>query len=151
MSDNKDRRSFHRLVIPQATAALMDKMWFDLVKNYLSFIIPVNSSKSIIIKDISKSGACLVCEHRHECGDPIHLVVSIPGEKNILLKGHVRWVKKQDNQVQYCIGTQFYAYGSSKNLNSLRSLEKLRLVHERDIVELDLDDSELEIRDFFAS
>ena len=120
MQESNDRRSFDRLAIPQATASLLETKWFEMINKYLSFLVPGITSKNIIIKDISKSGACLVCEHQHECGDPIHLVVSIPGEKNILVKGHVRWVKKQDNQLQYCVGTQFYAYGSGKKLNSLR-------------------------------
>jgi hypothetical protein len=138
MQESKDRRSFDRLAIPQATASLLEKKWFDVVNRYLSFLVPANTSKNIVLKDISKSGACLLCEHQHECGDPIHLVVSIPGEKNILVKGHVRWVKKQDDQIQYCVGTQFYAYGSAKKLNSLHTLERLRMVQERDIIELEV-------------
>ena len=134
MEEAKDRRSYDRLVIPEATALKMEQVWFDLMSNYLSFVIPVNTTKDIIIKDISKSGACIMCEHRHECGDTMHLVVSIPGEKNIWIKGRVLWVRKHDDQIQYCIGTQFYAYGSGKNLNSMRSLEQLRLVHQRDSV-----------------
>ena len=138
MQESKDRRSFDRLAMPQATASLLEKKWFDVINRYLSFLVPANTSKNIVLKDISKSGACLVCEHQHECGDPIHLVVSIPGERNILVKGHVRWVKKQDDQIQYCVGTQFYAYGSAKKLNSLRTLERLRMVQERDIIELEV-------------
>ena len=138
MQESKDRRSFDRLAMPQATASLLEKKWFDVINRYLSFLVPANTSKNIVLKDISKSGACLVCEHQHECGDPIHLVVSIPGERNILVKGHVRWVKKQDDQIQYCVVTQFYAYGSAKKLNSLRTLERLRMVQERDIIELEV-------------
>ena len=138
MQEDKDRRSFDRLAIPQASASLLGKKWFDVINKYLSFLVPANTSNNIIIKDISKSGACLVCDHQHECGDPIHLVVSIPGEKNILVKGHVRWVEKQDDQIQYCIGTQFYAYGSGKKLNPLRSLEQLRYIHERDVIEVEV-------------
>ena len=134
MEEAKDRRSYDRLVIPEATALKMEQIWFDLMSNYLSFVIPVNTTKDLIIKDISKSGACIMCEHRHECGDTVHLVVSIPGEKNIWIKGRVLWVRKHDDQSQYCIGAQFYAYGSGKNLNSMRSLEQLRLVHHRDSV-----------------
>ena len=134
MEQAKDRRSYDRLVIPEATALKMEQIWFDLMSNYLSFVIPVNTAKDIIIKDISKSGACIMCEHRHECGDTVHLVVSIPGEKNIWIKGRVLWVRKHDDQSQYCIGAQFYAYGSGKKFNSMRSLEQLRLVHQRDSV-----------------
>jgi hypothetical protein len=136
MQENKDRRTFDRLAVPQATASLLENKWFDVINKYLSYLVPANTSKNIVVKDISKSGACLVCEYQHKCGDPIHLVVSIPGEKNILVKGHVRWVKKQDNQIQYYIGTQFYAYGSGKKLNPLRSLEQLRYIQERSAIEV---------------
>ena len=134
MSENKDRRSFDRMVIPETTATLIEKKWFGYIKNYLSLIVPANKAKNITIKDISKSGACLLCKHRHECGDPIHLLISIPGEKNLLIKGHVRWITKQEDQLQYCIGTQFYAYGSGRNFNSMAALEQLRMVHGREII-----------------
>ena len=133
MEGSKDRRSFDRLNIPAATVQVMDKKWFDLISNYLSFITPGKGTKDIIIKDISKSGACFMCEHQHEWGDPVHLVISIPGEKNIWIKGNVRWVKRQDEQFQYCIGIQFYAYGDGKKLNSMRTLEQLRNVHQMEI------------------
>ncbi len=136
MEGSKDRRSLDRLNVPSATAQVMDKKWFDIVSNYLSFVVPGKGTKDIIVKDISKSGACLNCEHRHECGDPVNMVVSIPGEKDIWIKGHVRWVEKLDGQYQYCIGIQFYAYGTGKKLNSMRTLEQLRNVQNVELKDL---------------
>ena len=141
MEKIKDRRSLDRTAVASVSAKLRDKRWYDIISDYLSLGSSAQGNRNIVVKDISKSGACITCEHRHECGDPVHLVISIPGENNIWIKGRVLWVETENNHRQYCIGIQFHAYGSGRNLNSMSTLEQLRNVHHLKFENVELADS----------
>ena len=122
----KERRSLDRYARPQATASIFRTMALNLLSNEFSLSILEKVSKKIIIKDINKSGACLQSEEPLKGGDLINLIISVPGERRILVKGYIKWITFDQNNSHACMGTQFLAYGKGKKYNSSGSLERLR-------------------------
>ena len=122
----EERRSLDRYLLTQATGSILRTTGLNLFDNEFSLSIFEKISKKIIIKDINKSGACIQSEEPLKGGDFINLIISVPGERRILVKGYIKWITLvQDNRYAY-MGTQFLAYGDGKKYNSSGSLERLR-------------------------
>ncbi len=136
MTKIEERRSLDRFIIPQATGSLLRTSGLNLFNNEFSLSIFEKISKKIIIKDINKSGACIQSEEPLKGGDFINMIISVPGERKILVKGYIKWVTLVQDNRYACMGTQFLAYGDGKKYNSSRSLERLRQFtsHPEDII-----------------
>jgi hypothetical protein len=126
MAKIEERRSLDRHVFPQASGSILRTTGLNLFDNEFSLSIFEKLSKKIIIKDINKSGACIQSEEPLKGGDIINLIISIPGERKILVKGYIKWITFVHDNSYACMGTQFLAYGDGKKYNSSGSLERLR-------------------------
>ena len=127
MNKVKERRALDRLSKPQSSVFLVKRPWFDIVGSILSLTILRRIFKATILKDISKSGACILSEQRFNCGDPINLILLGPGEKKVRIKGRVQWISFKSEENLFYVGTQFLAFGKGRMYNSFQCQEQLRL------------------------
>jgi hypothetical protein len=126
MDKVKERRALDRLTQPQTSVFVIKRYWFDIVGNILSNTILRRIFRATILKDISKSGACILSDQRFNWGDPINLIVLGPGEKKVRIKGRVQWISFQSEENLFYVGTQFLAFGKGKRYNSFQCQELLR-------------------------
>ena len=127
MDKVKERRALDRLNKPQSSVLIIKRPWFDIVSSILSLTILRRIFKATILKDISKSGACILSKQPFNWGDPISLILLGPGEKKVRIKGRVQWISFQSEENLFYVGTQFLAFGKGKMYNSFQCQEQLRL------------------------
>jgi hypothetical protein len=96
MDNLNERRALDRLAMPQTTTFLIRRSWLDFFSILLSYTNLRRIFKATVLKDISKSGACILSDQHLNWGDAITLIVSTPGEKRIRIKGRVKWISFQD-------------------------------------------------------
>ena len=78
--------------------------------------------------DLSKSGAGLISSKPLNKGDAIKIKVKFPEDKNLDLKGTIRWANPLNSNNSVRIGMQFNPFGSNRNYNSLENLERLNIL-----------------------
>jgi len=128
MDEEKDRRSFDRLIFNNGTAAIFRNFWYynlkyNLLRNFTSFM-PEKSA----IHNLSSSGSCIYSKTNFKRGDSIRLIITIPDVKNILIKGTVRWITEGDSPSTGNIGIQFLAFSNWNKYNSFNILKQLQVV-----------------------
>lgn len=123
MEDNKNRRAFERLEIPGMKAVLLSQFFHTLLSfRFFSIVAEVLMKYNLLI-NISVNGACIQSKNRYNPGEDVHLIISLPGDKNIPVKGIVRWTSSENSE--YYSGIQFMAFSKGKNYNSMDRLKKL--------------------------
>jgi len=124
MDDYKDRRAFERLEIPGMKAALISQFLHGILSYKIFTIFTEILMKQDLLKNISVNGACINSKNRLQPGDDVHMIISLPGDKNIPVKGSVKWISETDNR-EYFAGVQFMAFSKGKNYNSFDRLKQL--------------------------
>ncbi len=124
MDDVKDRRSYERLKIPGMKAALVSQFLLNLLSIKLFSIFAYILMKQNLLINISVNGACIQSKNRFNTGDPVHLIISLPGDKKIPVKGNVRWTYQNEDNSHFA-GVQFLAFSKGKSYNSKDRLKLL--------------------------
>jgi len=119
--ENSDKRAFDRMQIPGASVIFRKK-------NKLGFF--ERFSKPMELFNITKSGVCFASDKKFYTGENVCIDIIIPGEKELRLYGNIKWMS-EDMVTEAClIGAQFSAFGQGRNYNSLKSLDRLRTLHQ---------------------
>ncbi len=92
-------------------------------------------SKPVPVKDLSKSGISFFLNGKMNYGDPIMMKIAFPDGMNLKLKGHIRWLKDQENQNSNTVGIQFFPFGNSRYYNPLNALDYLRSMDGQSIIQ----------------
>jgi len=122
VTSKSDKRAFDRIAIPGAYVSFRKQ-------NKLGFL--EGFSKPMPLFNLTKSGICFASERKYDRGEPLCIDINIPGEDKLRLYGKIRWIKN-DSPVQDClIGAQFSAFGKGSEYNSLKSLDRLRILQQK--------------------
>ena len=121
MAENSDKRAFDRLQIPGASVIFRKK-------NKLGFF--ERFSRPMELFNITKSGVCFASDKKFDAGENVCIDIIIPGEKELRLYGSIKWISEDMASEACLIGAQFSAFGKGRNYNSLKSLDRLRNLHQ---------------------
>ena len=124
MDDFKDRRAYERLEIPGIKAALVSQFLHNVLSIKIFSFFANILMKQNLLKNISVNGACLFVKNQYKAGDNIHLLISLPNDKNIPVKGNVRWISETESNSYYA-GVQFMAFSKGRSYNSIDRLKNL--------------------------
>lgn len=80
--------------------------------------------------NITKSGICFASDKNFDAGEHVCIDIIIPGEKELRLYGNIRWINEDIETDAHLIGAQFSAFGKGRTYNSLKSLDRLRTLHQ---------------------
>ena len=80
--------------------------------------------------NITKSGICFASDKKFDAGEHVCIDIIIPGEKELRLYGSIKWISEDMASEACLIGAQFSAFGKGRNYNSLKSLDRLRTLHQ---------------------
>jgi hypothetical protein len=116
-----DKRAFDRIRIPGASVIFRKK-------NKLGFF--ERFSKPMELFNITKSGICFASDKKFDAGEHVCIDIIIPGEKELRLYGNIRWIHEDIETEARLIGAQFSAFGKGRTYNSLKSLDRLRTLHQ---------------------
>jgi len=116
-----DKRAFERIQIPGASVIFRKK-------NKLGFF--ERFSKPMELFNITKSGICFASDKKFDAGEHVCIDIMIPGEKELRLYGSIKWINEDMNTEGRLIGAQFSAFGKGRTYNSLKSLDRLRTLHQ---------------------
>jgi len=118
----REQRAADRIIIPGAVVIYKKRNRLGLFER---------SSKPMQLYNINKSGICFECDRKLTNGEPLWFEIIIPGEENLRLFGTVKWIDQKYPENICLIGAQFIAFGQGRNYNTIRSLERLRELHNK--------------------
>ena len=121
MAEKIDKRTFDRMQIPGASVIFRKK-------NKLGFF--ERFSRPMELFNITKSGVCFASDKKFYTGEHVCIDIIIPGEKELRLYGSIKWISEDMTTDACLIGAQFSAFGKGRNYNSLKSLDRLRALHQ---------------------
>jgi hypothetical protein len=121
VTQKSDKRAFDRIQIPGASVIFRKK-------NKLGFF--ERFSRPMELFNITKSGVCFASDKIFYAGEHVCIDIIIPGEKEIRLYGSIKWISEDMSTDARLIGAQFSAFGKGRNYNSLKSLDRLRTLHQ---------------------
>jgi hypothetical protein len=98
-------------------------------KKALGFLYKYHGPQKLI--DISKSGAGFIASLPISRIPDINVMVKVPGEDTIKLKGTVKWKSGGMEPGKIRMGMQFLPFGKSRIYNSPISLAKLSLLNNK--------------------
>jgi Tfp pilus assembly protein PilZ len=127
MEEIKDQRSFDRLNTPEISVLLINSNWYYLLRYKFFRRIALFILRKSQLQDLSTSGSCILTHSNFKPGDLIRMIIYIQGQKNIFIKGTVRWISPGTENNTYYAGIRFVAYGNRKRYNSYKALDQLRL------------------------
>jgi hypothetical protein len=116
MNRKDNRRTIDRINIPDGSIYYKPDTQMYIFNRYVG-------PESLI--DISKSGAGFTISHDLNKNDYVMVKFIIPGEKNITLHGHIKWVSVEEEKGKHRVGMQFSPYGYDKKYNSYDKLKRL--------------------------
>ena len=116
MNRKENRRTLDRVQIPEGSIYYKPDTQMYIFNRYVG---PEN------LIDISKSGAGFVISHDLHKNDYVVVKVILPGEKNMTLHGHIKWVISDEKNGKNRVGMQFSPYGFDKKYNSYDKLKRL--------------------------
>jgi hypothetical protein len=116
MTSKKNRRNLDRIKIPDGSVYYKPDTQMYIFNRYIG---PEN------LIDISKSGAGFKISHDLHKNDYVMLKVILPGEKNLTLQGHIKWVLNDNDDGKNRVGIQFSPYGYDRKYNSYDKLKQL--------------------------
>ena len=122
MPEEKDQRKFDRIQIPGAQVTYRKRNKFGIFER---------SSRPMSLLDITKSGLCFMSDKKLQRGEAVCIDISIPGEKELRLYGNIKWINDDSHTNSCLIGAQFSAFGEGRAYNSLKSLDRLRMLHKK--------------------
>jgi hypothetical protein len=122
MEEMREQRAADRIRIPGAVVVFKKRNKFGFFER---------QSKPMQLFNINKSGLCFESDRQLNYGEYFAVDVSIPGEDNFRLLGNVRWAEEKYRNDSHRIGAQFLAFGKGRNYNSIKSLERLRELHNK--------------------
>jgi len=122
MGDKREQRAVDRIRIPGAVVVFKKRNKFGLFER---------QSKPMQLYNINKSGLCFESDKHMHYGDSFAVDILIPGEENIRLLGNVRWMDQKYTNNFCRIGAQFHAFGKGRNYNTIKSMERLRELHNK--------------------
>ena len=122
MNQESNRRTIDRVQIPHGSVYYKPEIHLNILNRY---------SGPEFLSDISKSGAGFIVSHALSKNDYIRVKFNIPGEKSIVLHGHVRWVSSEAIFGKNRIGMQFSPYGYKSKYNAIYKLERLGSLGEK--------------------
>jgi len=114
--DKSDRRTQPRVALNHS--ALMIKP-----VNIFSSFLAYNGPNEIV--NLSKSGAGIVSTHPLSKGEEIKIKIVFSNEKDMVLKGQIRWAYLAPDDGKYRAGIQFNPFGYKKYYNSIENLIRL--------------------------
>jgi hypothetical protein len=121
LTEKSEKRAFDRIRIPGASVIFRKK-------NKLGFF--ERFSRPMELFNITKSGICFASDKRFDAGEYVCIEIIIPGEKELRLYGSIKWISEDMSSEACLIGAQFSAFGKGRNYNSLKSLDRLRTLHQ---------------------
>jgi hypothetical protein len=121
LAEKSDKRAFDRLQIPGALVIFRKKNKLGFFERY---------SKPMELFNITKSGVCFASDKKFDAGENVCIDIKIPGEKELRLFGNIKWISENLASAVCLIGAQFSAFGKGRNYNSLKSLDRLRSLHQ---------------------
>ena len=121
MTEKSDKRAFDRIQIPGASVIFRKK-------NKLGFF--ERFSRPMELFNITKSGICFASERKFDAGEYVCIDIIIPGEKELRLYGSIKWISEDMATEAGLFGAQCSAFGKGRNYNSLKSLDRLRTLHQ---------------------
>jgi hypothetical protein len=122
VTSKSEKRAFDRISIPGAIVTYRKQ-------NKLGFL--ESFSRPMPLFNLTKSGVCFAADKQLDKGEPLCIDIKIPGEEKLRLYGKIRWINN-DSPVREClIGAQFTAFGKGSDYNSLKSLDRLRLMQKK--------------------
>ena len=121
MTKKSDKRAFDRIRIPGASVIFRKK-------NRLGFF--ERFSRPMELFNITKSGICFASYKKFDTGEHVCIDIIIPGEQELRLYGSIKWISEDMSSEACLIGAQFSAFGKGRNYNSLKSLDRLRMLHQ---------------------
>ena len=127
MEDIKDLRSFDRHDTSELNALLITSNWYYLLRYKLFRRLALFILRKSQLQDLSTSGSCILTHSNFKPGDIIRMIIYARGQKNIFIKGTVRWISPGTENNTYYAGIRFVAYGNRKRYNSYKALDQLRL------------------------
>ena len=116
MKQSTDRQTQIRNNIPNTSL---------LIKQTQSFLNKFSYKGQNEIVNLSKSGAGIISTLRLKKGETIKLKIKIPGEKDLILKGKIKWTNQINGNGTYRSGIQFHPFGYKRYYNSVENLERL--------------------------
>ena len=127
MEDIKDLRSFDRHDTSELNALLITSNWYYLLRYKLFRRLALFILRKSQLQDLSTSGSCILTHSNFKPGDIIRMIIYARGQKNIFIKGTVRWISPGTENNTYYAGIRFVAYGNRKRYNSYKALDQLRI------------------------
>ena len=122
MAEKSEKRAFDRLKIPGASVIFRKRNKLGLFER---------ASRPMALYNITKSGVCFESDKKYERGEPVLIDIQIPGEEELRLYGRIKWISEDGRDFNCLIGAQFSAFGKGRNYNSLKSLDRLRSLHNK--------------------
>ena len=116
MKQSTDRQTQIRTNFPNTS--LFIKQTQSFIKKY-----SYNGQNEIV--NLSKSGAGIISNLRLKKDEIIKLKIKFPGEKDLILKGKIKWTNQINGNGTYRSGIQFHPFGDKKYYNSIENLKRL--------------------------
>ncbi len=117
MKPENDRREIDRFEIQNGSVYYKPDVNISLLNRY--------SGPEVLI-DISKGGAGFIVSHELNKNDNIRVKIMIPGEKDIILQGYVKWISSAETSLgKNRVGMQFLPFGEEGKYNAYDKLKKL--------------------------
>jgi Tfp pilus assembly protein PilZ len=123
MGSYTKHRANDRLTIPGASAYPCMR-----ISRWKSFL---RSTRSYSLYNINKSGICFESSRLYKMGEVVCIMVKIPGEKSFYVEASIKWIEDKPRSAGYSIGAQLQPFGKGKNLNSFKTLQRLRDLHKK--------------------
>lgn len=116
MKKSADRQTQTRMIFPNTSL---------FIKQTESFVKQFSYDGPNEIVNLSKSGAGFISALRLKKDENIKLKIKFPGEKDLVLKGKVKWIDQINGNGTYRYGIQFHPFGHRKHYNSFENLKRL--------------------------
>jgi hypothetical protein len=116
MNPSTDNRTQPRINFPNTSLSIKQTQPFIKIFSY-------NGQNEIV--DLSKSGAGIISTIIMNKGEKIKLKIKFPNEKDMTLKGQVKWTNPINGNGAYRAGIQFQPFGYKRYYNSIEDLERL--------------------------
>ena len=116
MNQSTDRRTQPRINFHSTALSIKQTQSF---RKFFSY----NGQNEIV--DLSKSGAGIISTIPLNKGETIKIKVKFPGEKDMILKGNIKWINPLNGNATFRAGIQFHPFGNKRYYNSIENLERL--------------------------
>jgi hypothetical protein len=117
MNAERDRREIQRIEVPNGSVYYKPDLHLNVLNRY--------AGPEVLI-DVSKGGAGFIVSHDLAKNENIRVKLMIPGEKDIVLQGFVKWITSAETSLgKNRVGIQFLPFGNQGKYNAIDKLKKL--------------------------